>query len=173
MTRNYHKELLFLKESNAIENVWDTDSLLDSFAAWDYIVSQDRLTPENILKTHAILMEHKTDIPKEAIGAWRQQVVYIGGHEGRPWFAVPTLVQEWCKVANSLEGIWEGVEQLAIDTENLIKADHIAYEAIHPFLDGNGRTGRIFLNWQRLKVGLPILVIRERQKHAYYKWFPR
>ena len=51
------------------------------------------------------------------------------------------------------------------------KASHIAYERIHPFIDGNGRTGRMFMNWQRLKAGLPILVIKEKEKQEYYKWF--
>ena len=55
----------------------------------------------------------------------------------------------------------------------MIKDDHIAFEAIHPFIVGNGRIGRIIMNWQRDKVDkiLPILVIKESEKWDYYSWF--
>jgi len=56
-------------------------------------------------------------------------------------------------------------------SEKLIKRWHIQFEKIHPFEDGNGRTGRILMNIQRLKVGLPILVIYDKEKFEYYKWF--
>jgi len=52
-----------------------------------------------------------------------------------------------------------------------IQLDHITFEKIHPFIDGNGRIGRIFMNWQRKKAGLPILVIKEAEKQKYYDWF--
>lgn len=54
----------------------------------------------------------------------------------------------------------------------MMKNHHVEYEIIHPFVDGNGRTGRMFMNWERLKGGLPILVIHEgEEQQEYYKWF--
>jgi Fic family protein len=38
-------------------------------------------------------------------------------------------------------------------------------------MDGNGRIGRILLNWQRRYWNLPILIIKESEKEEYYKWF--
>jgi Fic family protein/DNA-binding XRE family transcriptional regulator len=53
--------------------------------------------------------------------------------------------------------------------DNLAKT-HAVFEKIHPFSDGNGRTGRLLLFAQALKVGLtPPLVTKER-KFAYYKY---
>ncbi len=47
---------------------------------------------------------------------------------------------------------------------------HAKFEQIHPFSDGNGRTGRLILLAQALRAGLvPPLVIKER-KYAYYKY---
>jgi len=51
------------------------------------------------------------------------------------------------------------------------KSMHIQFEKIHPFIDGNGRIGRILMNWHRLKLGLPIKIIIETEKYNYYKWF--
>jgi hypothetical protein len=52
------------------------------------------------------------------------------------------------------------------------KKAHVAFETIHPFVDGNGRIGRILMNWQRLQEGLPILIIHEGpEQMEYYKWF--
>jgi Fic family protein len=56
--------------------------------------------------------------------------------------------------------------------DQVSKVLHVQYEKIHPFVDGNGRTGRIFMNWWRINNGLPILVIHEgKEQWEYYKWF--
>jgi len=52
------------------------------------------------------------------------------------------------------------------------KQCHVLFEKIHPFIDGNGRTGRMVYNWHRLKLGLPIHIIHEgKEQFKYYKWF--
>ncbi len=56
--------------------------------------------------------------------------------------------------------------------ERYSKMLHVEYERIHPFVDGNGRTGRMFMNWWRMKNGLPVLVIHEGEEQMdYYQWF--
>lgn len=69
------------------------------------------------------------------------------------------------------------IAELANDIENAsdniivgMAHTHAKFEQIHPFSDGNGRTGRLILLAQALKAGLvPPLVIKER-KYAYYKY---
>jgi len=47
---------------------------------------------------------------------------------------------------------------------------HAEFEAIHPFSDGNGRTGRLLMLAQALRAGLvPPLIVKER-RYAYYKY---
>lgn len=150
----------FLIESNAIEGVYDNDSLIQAKKAWSYIILEPELTVENILVTHAILMKNK-EIEDRHKGAFRDCAVWIGGRQGKFWFALPELMSRWVKRANNVK------------TEEEIKKSHVEYEDIHPFVDGNGRTGRIFLNWQRVKNGLPVLVIEEAKKRDYYKWFQK
>ena len=44
----------------------------------------------------------------------------------------------------------------ALHPAEFVAQAHYRLVSIHPFIDGNGRTGRLFLNWQRMMAGLPI-----------------
>ena len=158
----------FLQQSNYIENVSDSKSLDQAVLAWKYIIKKDRLTIKSILHTHKLLMlYHHIDIAEK--GSFRKRPVYIGGREGRPWFYVPDLVSQWIlAVNNSLTSKFVETKE---QKQGVVVAMHIEFENIHPFIDGNGRMGRILINWQLQKMGLPILVIREEDKQSYYKWF--
>lgn len=48
---------------------------------------------------------------------------------------------------------------------------HLDFETIHPFCDGNGRIGRVLMNYQLLRLGLPMIIIRDKEKARYYKSF--
>ena len=52
-----------------------------------------------------------------------------------------------------------------------IAAFHLGLETIHPFNDGDGRIGRVLMNAQLLKQGFPVIIIRDKEKQAYYTAF--
>jgi Fic family protein len=157
--------LNFLRESNNIEDEWDDLSLQDSILAWEYISKQKTLTPENIKKTHKLLMRSRDTIDDAWKGIYRIQDIWIG-QEMRTWQGIPENMDRWMTRVNEFVLLQSGEGY-----EDIIKRDHIAYEHIHPFLDGNGRSGRLFFLWQSIKLGLPIKIFYEKDKYEYYKWF--
>lgn len=114
---------------------------------------------ELILGTHLRLMN---GIIGDA-GKYRNHTVRImGSHVALANYAkIPELVLELVRIARS---------EPAGDIITDMARTHAMFEQIHPFSDGNGRTGRLILFVQALKAGvMPPLVIKER-KYAYYKY---
>jgi Fic family protein len=48
---------------------------------------------------------------------------------------------------------------------------HLGFETIHPFVDGNGRIGRVIICFQLQRLGLPMIIIRDKEKGKYYDSF--
>ena len=161
-------ELEFLEQSNFIEGVHDSVSLDQAVLAWNYILSKNVLTIENVLDTHNILMLHQ-DIDQKDKGQLRRCDVQVGGNVKLSWTSVPFALDMWIEHI----GFIKDIKYDKKDHETMSRSLHVQYEDIHPFIDGNGRTGRIFMNWYRVKTGLDIMVIREEEKQTYYKWFQK
>ena len=152
--------LEFLRESNAIEREYSDEALQDALQAWMYLLTEC-CTPVDkmILEAHRLLMQR---LNSDIAGKWRKCAVYIGGREASDWKDIDPLIRLW---------VHRWTETPAT-TEADIRQAHIDFEYIHPFEDGNGRTGRLLMNFQRLKAGLPLLIIHEgTEQHNYYKWF--
>lgn len=150
----------FLRESNAIEGVYDEVSFTQARRAWEYLMKQDVLTLVVILKTHKILMLHSNLQPNEK-GYIRTVDVWVGRHKGM----TPALIASHLTMAFCFE-------TMRVSPPPDWQALHVKYEQIHPFVDGNGRTGRMFMNWTRVRrCNLPILTIYADERQAYYDWF--
>lgn len=72
------------------------------------------------------------------------------------------------------------MEQLLIDYDNMKQSRHIVeavaefhlrFEGIHPFIDGNGRTGRLIMNLELIKAGLLPVNIKFADRRKYYDSF--
>ena len=155
---NYFEEdevTLFLQQSNFIENERSYDALQDAKKAWTFINYFAYLDADILKMMHYILMQNRW---REIAGKFRDCMIYVGNRPGAPTDLVPSMIDDLLGIVPY--------------NEKTIKAWHIDYEKIHPFRDGNGRTGRIIMNWQRKMFGLPILIIREgMQQYEYYDWF--
>lgn len=162
----------FLSESNAIEREYSITALRDARAAWRYIRKRNRVVAVDVLKIHYHLMKN---INPHIAGKFRGCDVFIGGE--RRFFVSNTLfkdeLQKLCKeiMISIFKNISEGGRSEE-ENEKICKKFHVDFENIHPFEDGNGRTGRILWQWHRAQMGLDIKVIHTgEEQFAYYKWF--
>jgi len=150
----------FLRESNAIEGIYDEDSLKQAKIAWKYLMSQKALTIDVVLKTYKILMLHQPLQPHHR-GYFRDCEVMVGGRYGASHYEVPSLIWNWV------------FETMRVHPKVDAKQLHIQFEKIHPFVDGNGRVGRMLMNWTRIKRNKePLLIVHKGpEQMEYYKWF--
>jgi Fic family protein len=115
-------------------------------------------TKEIILSTHLRLMN---TIISNA-GNFRNHGVRIMGS--------PVALANYVKIPDYMN---EFVSELNDPTDDVIAKiakSHAKFERIHPFSDGNGRTGRLIMFIQALQHGIvPPLVVKEC-KHAYYRY---
>ncbi len=106
---------------------------------------------------------HPNATPKEAPGSFREHDIepFPGGMRPPDWTEVPALMRDWIGDAQSLAGAGDGtvVEPLA--------ALHARFEQVHPFLDGNGRTGRLLLNLLLIRLGYPPAIIYKGDRRRY------
>lgn len=115
---------------------------------------------EGIIKQiHYLVLADK----REDRGVYRRVPVRIMGaqHEPvQPYLIKPKMEQLLYDFVASTEHI---VTKLA--------RFHIEFEGIHPFIDGNGRTGRLLVNLELMKSGFPPIDIKFTDRIAYYNAF--
>lgn len=131
--------------------------------AFDFVVELTKNNvpmSENIIKQiHYLVLTDKRDDR----GVYRRVPVRIMGakHEPvQPYLIEPKMEQLMVDYANNTEHI---VTKLA--------RFHIEFEGIHPFIDGNGRTGRLLINFEFMKEGFPPIDIKFTDRIAYYNAF--
>lgn len=157
----------FLRESNAIEREYSEQALQDANMAWVVGVLNFKtdFSIDLILGIHRRLLKR---LAPHYAGSIRTVPVYIGGerrsqNKEEIIEQLEDLIKRWkiFRKRNKKE-----------EAEEFIKRWHIQFEKVHPFCDGNGRTGRILMNLQRLNMGLPLLIIHEGEEQMrYYRWF--
>jgi Fic family protein len=119
------------------------------------------LTSETILLVHKMLIENIDD---NIAGRFRMKNEYVrvGSHIA----PAPEHVE---RMVDAILSEYESnINDYPIDK---IAKFHLDFETIHPFLDGNGRIGRVIVNFQLNKLGFPNLIIRNKEKKIYYQSF--
>lgn len=147
-------------------------------ADWVYrqAISPNRLAhPERILTLEEVrhvhqaaltpvwqVSPHPSATSREAPGNFREHEVhpFPDGMAPVSWPFIPGEMTTWVDRVNALE---------ATDAmfPEVLAAAHCRFEQIHPFLDGNGRTGRLILNLVLVRLGYPPAIIYKRDRARY------
>ena len=161
VARSEVKELL---EKRAIPKNSDELEALHVAEAVEYIrSSKEKISVALLKKLHLICF----DGTKSFAGDIRNvEVVIRDGqgniiHQGAPWKEVAGLLKDLC--------IWYDKHKKKYPPLLLAAVMHNEFEKIHPFQDGNGRVGRLLLNYVLLRHKYPPLNIRLKDRIRYYK----
>ena len=131
--------------------------------AFDYVrqlVSENAPISEKIIKDiHYFVLADK----KDDRGVYRRVPVRIMGaalEPVQPYLIVPKM-----------EELLERYKSSEEDIVTKMARFHIEFEGIHPFIDGNGRTGRLLVNLELMKAGFPPIDIKFTDRLKYYQAF--
>ena len=172
--------------SNAIENstltLEETEKILMQIEIDRYINEREIYEAKNLarvveyidikakdktLDTEMILLLHKmliSNIRDDIAGRFRKEGewVKVGNHLGSD----PKLVN--AKISMVLSNY---NSKHAIDIVKRITSLHLDFESIHPFVDGNGRIGRVINNYLLIREGFVPINIKFTDRQKYYNAF--
>jgi len=116
------------------------------------------LSEDLILMIHGTLLSHIND---DFAGCFRKtnEYVKVGKHIAPPPEKLPSLIGHL---------LTDYADADVHPLERIVQF-HLAFEHIHPFLDGNGRVGRSLVNFQLKQNGYPPIIIRNKEKKDYYE----
>ena len=131
--------------------------------AFDFVselVKENVPISESIIKQiHSLVLADR----REDRGIYRRVPVRILGAQHEP--VQPYLIEP--KMEQLLHDFAESKEHIVTKLARF----HIEFEGIHPFIDGNGRTGRLLVNLELMKEGYPPIDIKFADRVSYYNAF--
>lgn len=117
------------------------------------------ISEQGIKQIHFLVLADK----KDDRGVYRRVPVRIMGAKTEP--VQPYLIAP--KMEQLIDGFLESDEHIVTKLARF----HIEFEGVHPFIDGNGRTGRLLVNLELMKAGFPPIDIKFTDRIRYYNAF--
>lgn len=134
----------------------------DAFLYVQDIAKKDMPLTESVIKNiHALVLMNRPEdkgvyrrIPVRIMGAYTESV--------QPYL-IESKMTELLATDNERKGALHDIERIA--------RFHLEFEGIHPFIDGNGRTGRLLMNLELIKCGYPPINVKFADRKRYYDAF--
>lgn len=134
----------------------------DAFLYVQDIAKNDMPLSESVIKNiHSLVLMNRPEdkgvyrrIPVKIMGAYTEPV--------QPYLIEPKMT-ELLQSDNERKGAIHDIERIA--------RFHLEFEGIHPFIDGNGRTGRLLMNLELIKCGFPPINVKFTDRKRYYDAF--
>jgi Fic family protein len=106
---------------------------------------------------------HPQATPEESPGNWRRHEIapFPDGMTPPPFTEIDPLIADWVHDVNQL------LSPNGTPLPERLAQVHNAFERIHPFLDGNGRTGRLLLNLILVRMGYPPAIVFKNERSRY------
>jgi hypothetical protein len=106
---------------------------------------------------------HPNATTTERPGSFREHDIepFPGGMTPPAWVHVPAIMTDWIRSLSSIASATNMIEGVA--------AAHGEFERVHPFLDGNGRAGRLVMNLLLVRFGYPPAIVYTRDRTRYLK----
>ena len=174
--------------SNAIENstlsLEDTEIILSGGVLGRNVHVREVYEAKNLaLLTETVVEKSRASLDLKLILGWHKTLLSYIDDKIAGRFRTG---KEWVRVGNHLGANPAFVGTLMQELVDRYKQDktsyfldaiadfHAEFETIHPFVDGNGRMGRVLINLQLVKAGFPPIIIPNKSKHTeYYPLFAR
>ena len=112
---------------------------------------------------------HPEASEQESPGSFRRHDIraFEAGMRPPPWPEVPAQITGWVDQVRALGRQVRAGVSLDVPLPEELARLHSAFECVHPFLDGNGRAGRLTLNLILVRLGYPPVIIFKQQRPAY------
>ncbi|GAA2215563.1 Fic family protein [Nonomuraea monospora] len=112
---------------------------------------------------------HPDATDQEGPGSFRQHDLHPFAEGMTPpgWPLVPAEIQAWVAQVCATGKKIESGEALGHPLPEELARIHNSFERVHPFIDGNGRSGRLALNLILVRLGYPPIIIFKQQRDGY------
>ena len=144
-----------ISPNKPLKDVRETEAHSKTFL--QMLKKREKITKEILLIWHQnIFGETKPDIA----GKFRDYLVRVGPHLAPDWQEVKDLMKNFIGFIN---------KNKKMNPVELAGRTHYQFEKIHPFGDGNGRIGRLLMNFILWHKEYPMLIIEYKKRKSYYK----
>lgn len=149
-------------DQKPLKDHFDAVGHRDAFLYVEEIAKGEIPLSESVIKNiHSLVLMHRPEdkgryrrIPVRIMGAYTDPV--------QPYLIEPKMTELLAKNEERMT---------TMGTVERIARFHLEFEGIHPFIDGNGRTGRLILNLELIRAGYPPINVKFTDRKRYYDAF--